>query len=143
MLKAGCCKHFNGIGISLRKGDSGDKSCDAGVNYRQLVGNDDAGWSNRLPCYKKWSCENTVACDKFEEPTPEEIAAYEAWVNKRIENTFAARTAIVEHTKGKRGVSGEIDCIVCESGKLRFSIASCNGHIHAACTTKDCLSWME
>lgn len=142
MLKAGCCKHFNGIGLSLRKGDGGDKCCDAGINYRDLVGHTESGWETQLPCNKKFACD-PVECDKYEEPTAEEIAADEAWVEARIDMTLKARAAIVQHTGGKRGVSGAIDCPACESGQLRFSVAGCNGHIHAACTTTGCLSWME
>jgi len=39
--------------------------------------------------------------------------------------------------------SGELDCPVCKTGKLRYSRSSYNGHIHAACNTKDCVRWME
>ena len=39
--------------------------------------------------------------------------------------------------------AGEMDCPVCKTGKLRYSRASYNGHVHAGCTTKGCVSWME
>lgn len=54
-----------------------------------------------------------------------------------------ARKAIVDHTKGRRGVCGEISCPICSTGKLRFSVAKSNGHIWAACSTKSCVRWME
>lgn len=38
--------------------------------------------------------------------------------------------------------AGEIDCPVCKAGKLRYSRASSNGHVHAACTS-GCVAWME
>ena len=38
---------------------------------------------------------------------------------------------------------GQIDCPVCKSGKLRYTRASYNGHVHAACSTDNCVQWME
>lgn len=54
-----------------------------------------------------------------------------------------ARKAITDKEGNKRGVVGEIDCPVCKNGKLRYSIAGVNGHIHANCTTAECVRWME
>ena len=39
--------------------------------------------------------------------------------------------------------AGEIVCPVCESGSLRYSRASYNGHVHAACSHSGCVRWME
>lgn len=39
--------------------------------------------------------------------------------------------------------AGTMPCPVCKTGTLRYSRAALNGHIHAACTTKTCVSWME
>lgn len=61
----------------------------------------------------------------------------------RILNFAISRKAITDHTGGKRGVAGRVPCPVCKTGELRFSVAECNGHIHARCTTKDCMAWME
>ena len=38
---------------------------------------------------------------------------------------------------------GEITCPVCKTGKLRYSRFGYNGHVHARCSTKDCVAWME
>ena len=38
---------------------------------------------------------------------------------------------------------GEIVCPVCESGALRYSRASYNGHVHARCSHAGCVAWME
>lgn len=44
---------------------------------------------------------------------------------------------------GKRkGVYGSIVCPRC-GGELKFSTSSYNGHIRGACTTEDCLSWIQ
>lgn len=51
--------------------------------------------------------------------------------------------AAITNKHGKeRGVIGAIECPVCK-GTLRYSIARANGHIHAACQTKDCLRWIQ
>jgi hypothetical protein len=52
-----------------------------------------------------------------------------------FENVMKARKAITDKEGKKRGVQGEVDCPVCTTGKVRYSIAGVNGHIHAACTT--------
>ncbi|HKS74291.1 MAG TPA: hypothetical protein VJQ82_13905 [Terriglobales bacterium] len=44
--------------------------------------------------------------------------------------------------KGSGGI-GEIPCPCCEGGRLRYSVASYNGHMHASCSTNNCVSWME
>ncbi len=64
-------------------------------------------------------------------------------MRESIAKLLKAREAIVKHTDGKRGVAGEIDCPVCGTGKLRYGVAKCNGHIHAGCTTDGCVRWME
>lgn len=39
--------------------------------------------------------------------------------------------------------AGEMQCPVCKAGKLRYSRAGYNGHVHAACSTETCVRWME
>lgn len=56
--------------------------------------------------------------------------------------TVAAK-AIRAHAKQQHGVSGSLDCPICKSGTLRYSISSHNGHIAAACTTPGCARWIE
>jgi hypothetical protein len=70
--------------------------------------------------------------------------------NSKYYNIGTARAAIVDNLGGpwsrqnRKGGSGVIDCPVC-GGKetLKFSRASYNGHIHARCTTENCVAWME
>ena len=70
-----------------------------------------------------------------------------------------ARKAILEdlarrHKEGDKNVklngprnyisgAGEIDCPACKAGKLRYSRAAYNGHVHAACSNGECVRWME
>lgn len=39
--------------------------------------------------------------------------------------------------------SGSINCPVCNEGKLHYSRAGYNGHVHAQCSTNGCVAWME
>lgn len=38
---------------------------------------------------------------------------------------------------------GVMECPICKTGKLHYSRAAYNGHVHARCTTLDCVAWME
>lgn len=108
------------------------------------------------------------SCDKYEEPSELEIKVFEKEIDLFVKGVGIARKAIVDdlnarHESGKEGAilnaqcdpevedgpknfvsgSGEIDCPVCEAGKLSYRRAAYNGHIHAKCSTKDCVAWME
>ena len=39
--------------------------------------------------------------------------------------------------------SGVMECPICKTGNLRYSRSNFNGHVHAACSTEGCVSWME
>lgn len=127
------CRHFNGLMNDV---------CKAGVAYADVRGGLD---KYRLPCLKDQS-EGT-SCEKCSYFTEPEADARVAETAKRFNRTMEAREAIVAHlgpfVKGVSG-SGAIDCPVCAGNKsLRFSRAGVNGHIHASCTTADCVAWME
>mgnify|MGYP001081117917 CR=1 FL=1 len=115
-------------------------SCEAGVGFATLQHYGTSSFRDSCPCFGP---EQTGECEAKEYPTVEELAARDAEMAERFAKTAKARAAIVEAADGKRGVAGEIPCPVCETGKLRYSVASLNGHVHAACTTADCVRWME
>lgn len=71
--------------------------------------------------------------------TKEERDALRANIGQRVKDIGTAREAIIATKQG----SGEIDCPICKTGKLRFSVARSNGHVHAHCSTRLCMSWME
>ena len=52
------CRHFNGIGLGGQA-----KRCDAGVDYRALVGGPALGWACRIPCLDE---PTAVRCDRRE-----------------------------------------------------------------------------
>lgn len=110
-----------------------------------------------------------ATCSSYIEPTKEELATQERDINKLIDGVAIARPAIIEELKrraknGDESVkaakkedlhrwhmpqknyftgAGEMDCPVCKTGKLRYSRASYNGHVHAKCSTQNCVAWME
>jgi hypothetical protein len=67
--------------------------------------------------------------------------------DNRFETIFAnirkARTAITDKHGLDRGYQGLMDCPICGTGKLHYSCANSNGHIHAKCDSGNCVSWME
>lgn len=129
------CKHYHG----MQK-----QTCSAGVAFEDLPGRGTKTFFDTCPCFGPSS-----GCDKAEYPTAEELAAADAEMKVRFQNIGKARQAIVAHLggpwkRGTPGASGAIDCPVCNAPKsLRFSRAGYNGHIHAGCSTVDCVSWME
>jgi len=130
------CKHYRAM--------IEHATCSAGVSYDKFSG---IRYEQR-PCFHELPAE----CDLAQYPTAEEIAAREAGLAAHFEKIETARKAIVDSLgglggawkKGMPDVGGVIDCPAC-NGKatLRFSRSGYNGHIHAACTTADCVSWME
>lgn len=127
------CRHFNGMM---------NKVCEAGIAYdavKKSRAEPGAGWD--IPCLKDRREAST--CDKCEYNTAEDAERRIAAIEESFSRTVLARAAIVEHSQGKHGVSGSLMCPVCKNGNLRYSIAGCNGHIHARCSSADCVSWME
>ena len=132
MIREGCCIHFNG---------TCSKVCKAGVDYKTF------GEGKSIPCIAKYARPDTPKCELRQEPTPEQIEQARAETAKLFERTATARKAIVDHLggpwkKGAPAAKGSIECPHCK-GRLNFSRAGYNGHIHAACSTADCVSWME
>ena len=102
-------------------------------------------------------------------PTPEEIKARDEEMNGHIRKITTARSAIIveldrRHIAGDAEVkinalsqseydddgptnyisgAGVMECPVCKTGKLRYSRAGYNGHVHARCSTDGCVAWME
>lgn len=69
-----------------------------------------------------------------------------AETTQAIANIMIARKAITDKEgkmRPKKDIYGVIKCPLCEHGDIDYSISSYNGHIHAHCTTVNCVSWME
>jgi hypothetical protein len=141
--RKGCCRFFNGT--------VHDK-CDAGVNYRQLVGGPDVGWLTRLPCHKKYRIDGYATCDKFTEPNEKEIAESQAVEEESLRHIKAILPYINRmkqkygwdkpRRRGKRGTE-QCPCPVCKEGTLKIEISGTNGHTCGRCSTAGCVNWME
>jgi len=137
-MRKNTCVHFNGVQHAC---------CKAGVSYQAFKGHE-------IPCIKVWQSKlkgsvpkvitTDAKCEKYTEPTPEQIAAYDAEVQasmKKFSLTFPLIKAVKTEHKGKSW-AGVMECPVCK-GRLHMSHASYNGHVHGRCETKDCVAWME
>jgi hypothetical protein len=136
------CKHYTGT--------MGNTHCRAGVAYDSVIAGKGTPQMT-LPCVIQARRLERLPthCDKCDMPTEEELEAKGREIEKRMADIGTARKAIVAHLggpwkRGTPGASGAIDCPVCKGEKsLRFSRAGYNGHIHAHCSTAECVSWME
>lgn len=134
-MRRGTCIHFNG---------TQHNSCEAGVNYIALVGRSGVGWARQLPCFTLDPIDQHATCEKYREPTEQELADFEAQIQERIEMYRKASPLVIAFKKEFKGHSGVVikECPVC-GGKLHMSITAYNGHVHGQCETRGCLSWME
>jgi len=129
------CRHFTGLQ---------NKQCAAGVVYVTVESKDVKGFE-RFPCFRQGE---SIPCDKRSFPTPEEVAAKVAereasWERLKL-GIIAASDDAKKHGYGKgKGGAGRVQCPVCKTGELHYSVAGYNGHMHGRCSTKGCLSWMQ
>src|SRR4051812_36073412 len=100
----------------------------------------------QLPCNKAFDTGSmpVAQCDKFQEPTPEEIAAGQDTITKAV-SRFAllapSLAPIRKEQKGKNWV-GIIECPSCK-GRLHLSHAAYNGHMRGKCETPNCYAFIE
>lgn len=136
------CIHFTGISFSGT--DRG--KCKAGVPYGQFADSNGNLFGN-MPCINM----AIDTCPMRELPTEEQVKLERQRIEKGMENldNFAkAHKAAKDHAKHQglirgNGGRGSLPCPICLTGTLRYSVAGLNGHMHAACTTNDCMRWME
>lgn len=144
------CRHFAGVNFT-----DPQKRCKAGVLMSDVTVDESYRYqyegrgpiytaSHSLPCFRDDDPHGVCHCEHQSFPTPEEIAAEDAEVEQMVARFVGARSAILAHSKGKRGVSGRIDCPACKAkGALAYSVSGYNGHVHAKCDTDDCVNFME
>lgn len=113
-------------------------ACQAGVRFDAVTDKPAPGWGLKLPCQRENGVDN---CPSRKFPTEEEAIERVNRSEARKKLVFQARNTITDVTGGRRNVSDSITCPAC-GGVLHYSIAF-NGHCHASCQTKGCLSWME
>lgn len=124
-----------------------DWTCPAGMQPINLAGYG-PGCMTRIPC--RWCPPSMIdgekaTCDKFE---PSDIEGEYAWDRAVEESDRWMRLTMPLIAKVKqehRGSDwrGNVPCPTGCGGTLRLSHSAINGHVWGACTTEDCLSWME
>lgn len=127
--RTGQCCHFNGIQ---------HQTCKVGVVYDTL--------SSPLPCLQK-TLPHKV-CTQFKAVTAEEAKAEAVEILAVAERNLKITALVRQDAESKgygrgNGGVGDIACPVCGKGTIRYSVASVNGHIWAACTVKGCFSVMQ
>lgn len=130
------CRHFNGI-FPLKK----DRTCEAGVKYLKINPNPlKPNWLAKLPCLL--NNESPLPCKKLEPFTEEELRKESLDWNTLFEATTTVVGQIKRKHLGERDVRGTVQCPLCKE-PLHYHIERSRGHIHAKCSTKGCLMFME
>lgn len=130
------CVHFTG---TMRD------TCEAGVNYRQIVGGPDLGWGTRLPCHVDLfpaKGGDVATCEKRRMTTREEAEAEVREADESYQRVSTCLKAIREKHGKARGLADSMPCPTECGGTLRYSISGYNGHVHGQCSTPMCASWM-
>lgn len=134
------CRHYNGC-INER--------CRAEVRYDDVKEHPAPGKPLRLPCILEGTFSGPdLPCEKRSIPTEAEAIAETMETVARLYENAEARRHAKEDARAKgygkgHGGRGEVPCSRCKTGRLRYSVASYNGHMHGVCTTPDCVRWME
>jgi len=121
-----------------------DELCFAGVDVREHVGGDNAGWAMRRPCDGGNVGPFVNACELYEEATQDEIDKEAALIQEgvdRFEKIFPVIEKIKTDNKGKN-IKGSVICPICGE-KLHWIHHATNGHVYGRCDTEDCVHWME
>lgn len=164
-MTPGTCIHYNGIRFAAQ----GHDCCAAGVDYGKTFDGTTPGIILRMPCIQYRTLpahrrgtyvkagEATVReeidrrghamipCDKFQEPTPEEVERSRAEWDAHYAKTMAAisvASAWRERPKPAQDRREVIECPICK-GRLHLSQSAYNGHVAGKCETEGCVSWME
>lgn len=127
------CKHY--APPALGAGGGLGAACDKGILYSSF-----GKMILEAPCFKP---DAAPTCPMAEYPTEAEADAFILEVVEWGRRTGTARAAIVAFSKATGLTNSALKCPIC--GKvdgLAYNVAP-NGHIHAACSTRDCVAWME
>lgn len=108
------CVHFTGVM---------NDTCEAGINYADVR----EGRPYKFPCLKQGGF-----CLSCQFPSPEEVMAEVDEIQGVGLKTMRVYVKIQEHYRQTKQASGSVKCDC--GGELRYSVASVNGHIWAACS---------
>lgn len=164
-MNEGTCIHYTGI---LRINPR-EASCNAGVFYWDKFDGDAPGILLRAPCVQfrilpahgkgtyvrpgeptvrqeiDRKGQAVMPCEYLQLPTAEEVErdriADKAELDKAVAalNVASAWRVTPKPATDRHEV---IECPACK-GRLHLSQSCLNGHVHGACETKGCVSWME
>lgn len=112
--------------------------CKVGIDFHPFLKPGDR--MDNMPCLGTPSPDEAVKmCPRYVRLTDEELEADRIESKAQCMRMGIIRRAIIKSGKS----SGEIECPACKTGTVRFSVARCNGHVHARCSTDGCAEWME
>ena len=127
-MRTDVCMHFNGL-IT--------EQCQAGTQYEAVHHAGSLRLKDQYPCFNA-----ALVCPARQFPTAEEVQAEKRDVAQRLLRMIRAREAIEAATGGEYGKRGTTTCPNCQ-GRLRYAVASSNGHVTAICSTAGCVSFIE
>lgn len=117
-------------------------TCEAGIAYSLF----DGVPFDRRPCFinPHQKPADMAKCLELRPPTPEEIAAHEAWQAKRggLLLRVLGGIATWRELHRRENFAEVVACPGC-GGRLHLAISRTNGHIAGRCETKGCVSWIE
>ncbi len=114
-------------------------SYDRGIRGRGsicAVGCDMSALGSSLPCMPP-DFQRSATCAKREDWTDEERMTWKAWSDNHIARMLVVFAALPDDH------GGTIPCPACGTGRVDYSRARSNGHLHAACSTPNCFSVMQ
>lgn len=133
-MRIGTCVHFTGIQHD---------SCEAKIRYQDIRG------GVGLPCVNGNKAPSTC-CAGYLDPTPEQVAEWEAKCAASMDRFRKAMPAVNEWRKAQAwskrnrvSARGTVPCAACGTGTIHLSMAASNGHAWGRCTTAGCVSWVE
>ena len=140
------CRHYSyrNTGLAgLRSGDPGGPQCALGVDLSAPRASKPCMPPGTFPFQ-----EGDRPCPLRENFTDAERAEWKRWTDSRLQRMGVVLQAIPGSSADRKkrehwGETGSFPCPACKTGTVRWSRASSNGHVHAACTTPNCFSVME
>ena len=129
MLREGVCKYWDDVCLAQRT------ACRAGIDIAKLVNGDVDDNFQLLPCFRRH--ETTIKCDRYKEPTTEEIEEYKKQMQAVKTYTLMITTTIRDQTQGQKGASGNIKCPCC--GSTIDYLISDSGFLNAQCRNLNCI----
>lgn len=121
------CKFFNG---------TVHERCEAGIEYKSV--RSQQPFPNTHPCFSP-----SLTCIAREYPTDQEIEAEEKRIGRAVEAAIQVEKVIRQLAGDRWGSYGVMECPICGTGTVEYSISSLNGHMSARCDTDGCVNFIQ